>query len=181
MVLILLTGTPGTGKTAVSKIFSSLSGFKIISINDVVGEDYLRIEKGSKVVDPEVISKKIEGLVEQDCIVEGHLSHLLNLDGKVVVLRTHPTELKKRLKKKGFTGTKLEENLEAEAIDVCLIESLERHREVYEIDTTHKKPDEIANHLLEIVQGDAKKFEPGKISWLEDFVEGKVRRIKGGC
>jgi adenylate kinase len=167
--VVLLTGTPGTGKSTTARRFSTMSGFRVISINDVVGEEYLYIEKGSKVVDLNELSKKIKKMIRGAYVIEGHLAHLLDIDGMVIVLRTHPKELKKRLEKKGFHGRKLMENLEAEALDVCLVESLERHEKVFEIDTTDKGAGDVAGCILRIVQGDTKDFKPGEVSWLEGY------------
>lgn len=172
MVTILLTGTPGTGKSTVAKVFSSMTGFKLISINEEV-EEYLHIEEGSKVVDLNKLSKKIKRLLEEDCIIEGHLAHLLGIDGVVVVLRTHPKELKRRLKEKGFSKKKLEENLEAEALDVCLIESVERYEGVYEIDTTGKEAEYVAGCITRILEGEGEEFSPGKITWLEEYIDSR--------
>ncbi len=174
MVNLLLTGTPGTGKTQVADVLAELTGFALIGVNDVVGDDYLYIEGESKVVDLELLSKKINGTLHGDSIIEGHLAHyLLEIKGIVIVLRTKPSELRKRLEKRGFSRGKVEENLEAEALDVILIESMELHDEVYEIDTTGKEAEDVAASIHEVLNGRNKNFKPGKISWLEEYVESK--------
>jgi adenylate kinase len=175
MANLLLTGTPGTGKTHVADILADLTGFTLIGVNEAVGEDYLYIEEESKVVDLKLLSKKIKGIIDSNAIIEGHLAHLLEIKGIVIVLRTKPSELRSRLEKKGFSGGKLEENLEAEALDVILIESLELHDEVYEIDTTGKEAEDVAKAIHSILNGEAKNFKPGKISWLDEYVESKER------
>jgi adenylate kinase len=173
MAKLLLTGTPGTGKTEVADILADLTGFTLIRVNEAVGEDYLDIEEGSKVVDLKRLSKKIEAIIDGNVIIEGHLAHLLEIKGSVIVLRTNPSELRMRLEKKGFSKDKVEENLEAEALDVILIESLELHHDVFEIETTGKKAQDISAVIQGILNGKNKNFRPGKISWLEEYVESK--------
>jgi adenylate kinase len=170
MVTILLTGTPGTGKTTVAKILSTSAGYKVLSINDLVGDDFLYLEDGVKVVEPDALTKKIKSKIVGDCVIEGHLSHLLDVQGTVIVLRTHPKELEKRLIKKGYSTGKIRENIEAEALDICLIESVEDKNEVYEIDTTSKNPDAVTKIILGILEGDNENYKPGKTSWLEEYL-----------
>ena len=104
-----------------------------------------------------------------DVIIEGHLSHLLSVDG-VIILRCHPEELKKRLMKKNWDENKIKENLEAEALDIILDRALEKHKKIWEIDTTKKSIDEIADEIEKII----KEFPPpryGKIDWSEWLME----------
>lgn len=169
-MIILITGTPGTGKTAVAKILSKKIDAKLIQIGAIEGI-YIGVdeERGSKIVDMEKLSNKIGDMIVGDMVIEGHLSHLLPFGDIVIVLRSDPMELKKRLESKGFDEEKVQENLEAEALDVCLIESLERHENVYEIDTTKRKTGEVVDTIIDIVGGKTDEFEPGKIDWSEDF------------
>jgi len=53
--------------------------------------------------------------------VEGHLSYYFEEADLVIVLRAHPTILRKRLQDKGFNDAKIQENIEAEALDVCAL------------------------------------------------------------
>jgi len=63
----------------------------------------------------------------------------------------------------------VKENLEAEALDVCLVEAVERYDEVYELDTTGRSPEETAAAVEEIIKGKGGKYRPGKIDWAEGY------------
>ena len=167
---IFITGTPGTGKSTVAKILSEKINTRMISIN-TLKEIYSGVDKEreSKIVDIKKLVEKIEDMIEGDVIIEGHLSQLLPFGDLVIVLRTHPKELQKRLKEKGYRNKKIEENLEAEALDVCLIEALENHKNVYEIDTTGKTGEETASDITKILHGETDEYKPGKFDWSEEF------------
>ena len=76
-------------------------------------------------------------------IVDSHLSH--HIADIVIVLRTDPAVLKGRLEKRNYSEEKIKENLEAEALDIILAESVEWCDRVFEINTT----DESAEKNLE--------------------------------
>ncbi len=173
-MILLLTGTPGTGKSTVAKKLAAELGYELISINKWLSEqgkeaviDYDSINE-TKIVDLEIIEDKFKDL-EGNVIIEGHLSHFLDAGDIVIVLRAHPNALRERLA--SFPEAKMEENLEAEALDVCLIESLERYEEnrVFEVDTTDKHPEAVSNEILRIIQGKGGENKPGKIDWSEEL------------
>lgn len=168
-MIIIITGTPGTGKTTTANFLSSKINCKCIRISDIADEACIGVEGNSKVIDVKKLSKKIRKIIQGDAIIEGHLSYLLGVGDIVIVLRTNPKILKQRLVKHGFEGEKLRENLEAEALDVCLIESLERHSHVYEIDTSEKTPDVVVEDTLRILKGETDEYRPGKINWSEEY------------
>lgn len=171
--MIALTGTPGTGKTAVAEELKK-RGYKVVSVvefarihNCILDED----EEGV-VVDVERLAK-----FRFDGIVEGHLSHLISPD-LVIVLRCNPLVLRERLAGRGWDEEKIMENVEAELLDVILVEALGECKNVYEIDTTHMSVVEVAGIVEEIVAGEKEKYEPGKIDWLselEDELDNVVR------
>ncbi len=174
---ILITGTPGVGKTTVSKILGEMLGFKVVSISEIVERDKELIlgydrKRQTYIVDIDKLREKLKN--ESNIIIEGHLSHFLDGD-IVIVLRLHPEELRKRLESRGYSKGKVDENAEAEALDVCLIESVERHKNVFEVDTTGKSPKEVVECIIEILEKfkngiSLEKYKPGKINWLEEFV-----------
>ena len=170
-MILLLTGTPGTGKSSVATRLSKKTGMHLIRVNDIVDEGLtigVDVKRGSKIVDTEKLEARLGRLIRGDTIVEGHLSHLLSGD-VVVVLRTRPDVLETRLGERGFDEEKVRENVEAEAIDVCLVESLEFHTRVYEVDTSEKTPGEAAGDILKILDGETRGYEPGKIDWSEGY------------
>jgi len=172
---IALTGTPGTGKTSVANILKrALPDFNVVHLNEFLIDKKLyegRDEKrDSYMVDVDRLRKEVKRYFKskEDLIFEGHLSHYLDAD-LVIVLRTNPKILKKRLESKGYSKEKVRENVEAEALDVILIESLEIHEgKVREINTTNISVLDAAGKVKDIIIGRG-DYEPGKIDWSEDF------------
>jgi len=164
-MLIALTGTPGTGKSTVAAELA-LRGHRVIRSNDTIGPYILERDEDqdTNIVDTEKWSSEFP---EHEGIVEGHLSHLLNAD-RIIVLRCRPDVLKKRLEMRGYPPEKVIENVEAEILDVILVESLEEHTPemIYEIDATVMSVSELADTIGLILTG---KAEPGygKVDWLE--------------
>jgi len=103
--------------------------------------------------------------------VEGHLAHLLPCD-RVVVLRCRPGRLLERLRSRGYGEAKCRENAEAEALDVSLIETLERHEPagVLEIDTTAAPPMRVAGLIEGFFLGRVAPSHGG-IDWSEYLLE----------
>lgn len=170
---IALTGTPGTGKSTVAPLIDA--GFRIIDLNAVIRDGYnlgRDPERGSLIADLDRLDAYVDGL-EGDCVIEGHISHLLPVD-RIVVLRTAPHVLRERLARRGWSEAKIGENAEAEALDVILIEALEmcrgrgRPRDVYEIDATAMSPEAVAAAIREIIRG-TDNYKPGSVDFSEEL------------
>lgn len=173
---VSITGTPGTGKTtAAIDLRKILKDFKIIHLNDFVKiekiYDEWDAETDSYLVDVNKLNRTVKKIFyfDNNVVFESHLSHYLDVD-LVIVLRTHPKVLMERLKPRGYDSKKIQENAEAEALDVILIESLDLHGDkVREIDTTNIKSEEVAEIIKLIILHDGKGYEPGRIDWSEEF------------
>jgi len=168
--MICITGTPGTGKTSVAEILRK-RGWMIIHLNEHIEEMGLfeewDLERESWIVDEEKLRDHFLSLeLDDHTIVESHLSHFLPCK-KVIVLRAHPKELERRLAGKGYGERKIRENIEAEALDVILVEALESCEEVHEIDTTSKTPEEVADLVEDVIRG-RRSFPPGSLDWSEE-------------
>jgi adenylate kinase len=165
---VALTGTPGTGKTTVSKLLP----YRIVDINALVKEGLnfgTDPERGCLEADMEGLEKKLDQMgLDSDEIValEGHMSHYFADDA--IVLRLSPLELKVRLKARDYSEKKIMENIEAEALDVILIEALENCSRVHEIDTTGRSPQEVADLVVKIILREIDML-PGDIDWLDQL------------
>jgi len=175
--VLVVTGTPGVGKSSVSKLLASRLGAEVISVGDLVEKEKLYLGWDEKrktfIADLERASKRIKEIIKQKkgiLIVDGHYAvHVVPPEKVrlVFVLRRDPRELKKILENRGYSQEKINENLAAEILDVCLYDAVNicGLEKVCEIDTTAKKPHEVAEELFSAVEGKRKR-EVGLVDWL---------------
>jgi len=159
-VRVVLTGTPGTGKTTAAERLP----YEVVHLNAVIEREGLWTERDegrdSLVVDLDGLRAWVDDAVgstddEEVVVLESHLAHLLDAD-RVVVLRCRPDVLESRLRERCESAEKARENAESEALDVILSEAVDGHgsERVYEIDTTDRSPDAVAAEVEAVVAGD---------------------------
>lgn len=152
-MILLISGTPAAGKTTVAEVLGEKLGWKVISLNDLARERNLYCgydeKRKVKVVDIDMIREEVSKIMEreEDLIVESHYAHELPGD-TVVILRVNPDELRKRGKEKQWQFEKTEENVISEIMEICKIEALEMGKKILEIDTTTKKPEQVASEII---------------------------------
>ena len=108
-------------------------------------------------------------------VVDGHLSHLLDVDG-LVLLRCEPATLRKRLNERGYTQVKVEANVEWELTAGHWAELLEFEIEVplLELDAGQHPTDELQDRITAWV-ADGLPGEPladhalGSLDWLGEY------------
>jgi len=174
-LVIAVTGTPGTGKSVFARKLAKKVKASLVDLNELITEKkiYRLDADGTKIADLAKMRREFSRTIEKidHVVVEGVLAHLLpkKLVTHVVVLRTRPRTLEKRLHAKKFSKKKIRENVEAEALDVILWEAVNIHGidRVYEIDTTKLRPTSAVELFLKALKGKT-SLEPGKISWLEE-------------
>ena len=169
MTAVFITGTPCTGKTTIA---SRLNGH-VIKINDlarshgfIMGVDE---QKGYDIIDIEKLSLHVCQLIKDSdevLIFEGHITHLLDGADKVIVLRANPDILKERLEGRGYSPSKIRENLEAEALGVCSAEAIEKHDEVYELDVSDLEIDEATELVGEVIENGG-DYPVGSVDFME--------------
>ena len=164
-----ITGTPGTGKSVVADVLAT-RGHRAVHLGAtvepyVIGEDP---DRGTDIVDHEAWAAAFPPV---DGIVEGHLAHFLPCD-RVVVLRCRPDVLVARLRSRGYPEAKCRENAEAEALDVILVETLERHlpEHILELDTTSSAAGETAARIGGFLSGEVASGY-GDVDWSLYFLE----------
>jgi adenylate kinase len=180
-MLLAVTGTPGTGKSSVCTAL----GLEYVDLHRVIEElgFYTGVdpERGSLIADLDRLRDYVLLLKEQPLLIlEGHLAHLLEPE-VAIVLRTNPLVLAARLEQKGFPAQKIQENVEAEALDVILVESVDLCAVVYEVDTSAISVEEVAEVVraiiaAETVEGESEqraalrqRYAPGSVDWLPFF------------
>jgi adenylate kinase len=130
-----ITGTPGTGKSMIGNELAR-RGHTVVHLTAtvgpyVIGEDE---ERDARIIDVDRWAAEFNPV---NGFVEGHMAHLLPCD-RIVVLRCRPDELRLRLSQRKYREIKIRENADAEALDVCLIETVEEFEpsQILELDTT---------------------------------------------
>jgi len=151
-MIICVTGTPGTGKTELAKLIAERLGFKYIDVNKVIDDNDLKEEydeeRDTYIVDENKLAEILEKMIdkEDDLVIDSHMSHYISPE-KVdwcIVTKCNPKELRKRLEKRCYKKEKIEENVEAEIMDICKNEAEELGHNIIIIDTTGKKAEELA-------------------------------------
>lgn len=180
-MLIGITGTPGTGKTAVTSLLEERSQCRIIHLNELIRGEKLYSEVDAKrdcvVADMDLVEKRVAEIAgdNQITIIDSHLSH--HIADYVIVLRTSPEVLRERLAKRKYSTEKIEENLEAEALDIILAESVDWCKKVFELNTTEESMEKTVAAITRIIKGLEKgdteeleqTYEPGSVDWSEEF------------
>ncbi|SFM45439.1 adenylate kinase family protein [Methanolobus profundi] len=183
-MLIGITGTPGTGKTSVTKLFEKDPFYQVIHLNELIKEEKLYSEVDTErdcvVADMDLVYNRVLELQDSFypvTIVDSHLSH--HIADIVIVLRTSPVKLKERLEKRKYSVDKVRENLEAEALDIILAEAVDWCEKVFELDTTAGAVEGTFKDIERIVKGlrngDTeeleKEFRPGSVDWSDYFFD----------
>ncbi len=169
---IAITGTPCVGKSTVSDILSRKLGYKLVKINNLAHRlnAYSGYDKKtqSKILDMKKIEKEIRK-IRHDVILDGHVSHEFLVD-IVIVLRCDPKILEKRLKEKyPKNSPKVKENVEAEILGVITSESIQKNKNVFEVDISKMTSEQAVESVLSIIKTKNNRFKVGKIDWLEKY------------
>ncbi|MCE4628215.1 MAG: AAA family ATPase [Desulfurococcales archaeon] len=162
MYVLIIAGTPGTGKTSVAKLLASYLGCTHTNatielqkvggaVRDPTGRHTLLATKaGIERAAASLRERAARGCIILETVFPREWYEALeDVVLAIVLLRTHPQELEGRLREKGWPEEKIIENVLAEAFNEVAEEILEISHDVVEVDTTAKTPRESASKVLE--------------------------------
>ncbi len=173
---VIITGTPGTGKTAFSRRIAKETGAKYVSLTQFVSRHKLYTgldrERRSKIVDLTSTRERLSDLVSEKkglTIVDTHIPGGIIQRRSVrliFVLRCHPKILERRLKRKHWNPTKVSENVLAEILDACLTSAVEYYGwdRVVQLDTSRASVSKCVAAAKRILRQPVKKS--GKFDWI---------------
>jgi adenylate kinase len=187
--VIIITGTPGVGKTVVSKAIAIRLGATYVSLTEIAKEEKLVLgvdeERRTLIVDIKKISKLVKEIIlrsQIDIVIDGHYASDVvpsKLVSQIFVLRRDPEELKAEFETRGYDDRKIAENVTSEVLDVCLVDAVEKYgiEKVDEIDVTKKRTEDVIEEILEIINGQIKpRLET--VDWLSKLdKDGRLDKI----
>lgn len=175
--VILITGTPAVGKTTLAKQLAEHLNAQYINLTELTEKEHLALEQDNArqttVVDEAKMRHKLRSLLtnaETDTVIDGHYAAAVTpkaLVSHVFVLRRNPAQLAEFMQKRGYSPAKQQENLQAEILDVCLVEALQKQEQakVCELDLTDKPAQEALQQVLAVLEG-KKPCMYGFVDWL---------------
>jgi adenylate kinase len=175
--VLVITGTPGVGKTSVSKVLTERLGGLYISLTHIVNGENLQLdvdsERDTVIADLRRLSDRVSDIISEsscDVVVDGHYAS--EVVSYAFVLRIEPDKLRQRLRERGYSEGKVLENLASEVLDVCLFDAVARYgvEKVDEIEVTHKDVNEVVEEIIDVLNGRT-KAKSGKVDWLGKLEE----------
>lgn len=178
--VILVTGTPGVGKTVVSGLLAKRLKAFYVDLGELVKRQKLAEsfdeERKSLIVDTSKVARHIKKMIEKregHIVIDGHYAVDVvppKYISFVFVLRKRPEELKKILEERGFQGRKLWENLAAEILDVCLHDAIKvcGEEKVCEVDVSGKGAEDVVEEIVSVLK-DKRKCRLGIVDWLGEL------------
>ncbi|KAL0227693.1 hypothetical protein RCL1_003836 [Eukaryota sp. TZLM3-RCL] len=132
MANILITGCPGVGKSTVASLVADKTGLFLINVGDVVKAERLYEEWDDELQtfildEPALISYLEPKIEERGVIVDFHSPAVFSSDwfDLVVVLTCINDILYPRLEQRGYSEAKIQDNIEAEIMEVVLDEAMD--------------------------------------------------------
>lgn len=154
---ILITGTPGVGKSTLCKQLSEITGLQWLEISKIANE-FNCLEEFDEIYQCPVLNedKLVDGL-EEVMSNGGNIVDYFSCDffperwfDIVFVLRVDNTTLYDRLSDRGYTGKKLEDNVQCEIFQTVLEEAKSSYNENIIHELSSKTPEELQMNINQI-------------------------------
>jgi adenylate kinase len=164
---IIITGTPGTGKSLVAKLLAKKLEYKVINERDFCKEK--KIGKFDKQLQELVVplgkmAREMNKLLKKkkNIIIEGHLLCEAKLNSDIVVLlRVSPDILEERLRARHYPEFKIQDNVLCEGIDYCKKHAQRNYakQKIFEMQNNKELKKTIAEIAKAIKTGPQKGFK----------------------
>eukprot|EP01118_Nematostelium_gracile_P020461 TRINITY_DN9928_c0_g1_i1.p1 TRINITY_DN9928_c0_g1~~TRINITY_DN9928_c0_g1_i1.p1 ORF type:complete len:188 (-),score=45.17 TRINITY_DN9928_c0_g1_i1:24-551(-) len=161
---ILITGTPGTGKTTLGELVASNTGLQMVEVSRLIKEKDLHDGRDEEfdcfILDEDKVCDELEDqMTRGGNIIDFHSCDFFpeRWFDLVIVLRTDNSILYPRLEKRGYNQKKITENIECEILQVVLDEAADSYR-----------PEilwELENNTVEQMTANAEKIQ----QWISTF------------
>jgi len=148
--LIIVSGTPATGKSSIAQVLVKKLGFVRVDLHDLI-KKFPKISTGynrskqcydiNLVHLEKVLLKMINDNPDKQLVFDSHVAHYLpKVIVKLAIIMTCSNfkKLKKRLDERKYSKKKVEENLQCEIFEVCLDEARESGHKVLVLDSAKK-------------------------------------------
>jgi adenylate kinase len=175
---VLITGTPGVGKTTTASLIAErVKGFRHINVGELIklhkcydGRD---TELDTNILDEDKLLDVMESLLEQaqddgvGVVVDFHVCEIFpeRWFDLVLVLRSSTTVLFDRLTARGYNDKKRSENMEAEIMQIVLEEA----RESYDHQIVH----EVQSNTIDDMDANVLRVDQWCQNWIKDHGDGE--------
>ena len=155
-MIIVISGTPGTGKTTIAKFLAKKYRLKYIEGDKFIQKNKLREDWDKRLRTWNVNTNKLNMALiklikkEKNLVIDSHLGHYLpkKYVDICIIVKCNPKVLRRRLTERKYHEEKIKHNTDSELFDVCLNEARERGHRIKVIDTTKVlKPKDIIKFL----------------------------------
>lgn len=153
---VLVTGTPGTGKTVLARKLSLLLDYTYFNVNLFAKKSHLSrsydrkrrsyvIDEGKLASSLIKVRQKALKSGQEGIIFDSHMSHFFpsKYADLCIVARCGLKALRQRLQDRGYPAAKVRENLDAEIFEICLSEAREAGHRVLVFDTARARNSDV--------------------------------------
>ena len=156
---ILITGTPGTGKTTLSELVATSNNMKHMQASQLVKENGLHDgyndEFDTYMLDEDKLCDYLEPYMEEGgMVLDFHSCDFFpeRWFDLVVVLRTDNSVLYERLIGRGYSERKISENIQCEIMQVLIEEARDSYDEEIVVELESNDVDDMENNLDRITE-----------------------------
>jgi adenylate kinase len=137
---LMVTGSPGVGKTTISKIIAKKFNLQYINEKDFALKNSIGYFNEENELELPILEFERKANLflskNDDVLFEGHVICEMDLNvDLVILLRVNPEDLELRLENRNYSKEKIMDNVFCEGIDYCLKKLLNNypHNQIFEL------------------------------------------------